>query len=67
MHRAPYCAVGVILIEEVIFTIIEYQAIRIIHPVGFGGEMKLRTVLLPVIPGYCSLLDNFFICPLFAG
>jgi hypothetical protein len=59
VHRSPYSAVGIILIKQMVFIIKINQTVWVVHPVGFGGEMKLRSVLLLVISGWAFNPGNF--------
>ena len=54
VHRSPYRAVGIILVEEVIVVIEEHHTIRIVHPVGFRCKVEEWTVL------FFFLIDCFF-------
>jgi hypothetical protein len=59
VHRSPYSAVGIILVKQMIFLIIINQPVWVVHPVGFGREMKLGTILLLVISGWAFNPGNF--------
>src|SRR5437899_1453018 len=39
-HVPPFIAKGIELIEEVIFAVIKYHPVRVIHPVGRRREVK---------------------------
>ncbi len=47
-HVAPFVAVGVVLVEHVVFTVVVYQPVGVVHPVLFWGEVELRTERLLV-------------------
>jgi hypothetical protein len=49
VHRAPYVAVGIMLVKKVVFSAQIHQAVGIVHPMTGRGEMKLRSVLLLII------------------
>src|SRR5688500_2847428 len=46
MHRPPHSAVGIVLIEQMILSVEENHAVRIVHPHLRRGEMKDGTMLL---------------------
>ena len=48
MHWAPYGAVGVVLVEEMIGIVVEHQSVGVVHPVCFGSEVEEGSV------GFCN-------------
>jgi len=59
VHWSPYSAVGIVLIKQMVFIVVINQTVWIVHPMGFGRKMKLRTVLLLVISGWAFNPGNF--------
>ena len=57
VHGSPYIAIGIVLVEEVVFPFIEDHAIGIVRPHGVGAKMELGTVLF----GVAELRDPGFI------
>jgi hypothetical protein len=61
MHVAPFALERVVLIEEVVFTLVEHQAVGVVVPSPFLGIMYLRAVVLAVqavCPGDFVILIN---------
>jgi len=42
VHVAPIAAVGIVLKEEVVFTVVESQTVRVVIPAAPGREVQLR-------------------------
>jgi hypothetical protein len=47
-HMAPFVAKGIVLIEQVVFSLMIDHPVRIVHPVSLWREMKLRTERLSI-------------------
>ena len=45
VHRPPVGIVGVILVKQVVLTVVEGKAVRVVHPAHAGREMEGRPIL----------------------
>jgi len=45
VHRSPYCAIRIVLVEEMVFVVIEYHSIRVVHPMCGWCKVEEWTVL----------------------
>ena len=52
MDSAPAIAIGIHLVEQVIFSIVEYRAVGVVHPVRRRGEVIARPEKITLCPGY---------------
>lgn len=48
VHVLPLALVGVVLVEEVVFAVVENKAVRVVDPAPAGREVELRAVLFAV-------------------
>src|SRR5947207_3098491 len=55
-HVTPSIAEWVELIEQVVFAVVEDQAVRIVHPVGCRREVELRAEFFSI--EFCSATDR---------
>ncbi len=47
-HMAPFVAKGIVLVEEMVFSVIVDHPVRIIHPISLWREMELGTERLSI-------------------
>ena len=47
-HMAPFVAKGIVLMEQMVFSLMVDHPVRIVHPVSLWREMKLRTERLSI-------------------
>ena len=57
-HVPPRIARGIVLVEEVVFAVVEDQSVGVVHPVDFGREMCLRTKRFVQVIGGPSVLGK---------
>ena len=48
VHGAPFCIIGIILEEQMIFAFIGRKAVRVIDPADPSGHMEKRKFILCV-------------------
>ena len=49
MHISPASTIRIVLIEEVVFAVVIYHSIRVIHPTIFGSEVIVRAIRLIIV------------------
>ena len=49
VHITPPCSVGIVLVKEVIFSVVIYHAIGIVHPTIGGRKVVIGAISLLVV------------------